>query len=346
MKRENATSPKAREYRALALLLTAFLLNGLSGQDADAQTGADELADTELYVSVELTPPGEATTGLDGLASDREGNLYAANYRGPGTICQMTPDGEIRDFASLPDGCPASGLQFHANGLLLVADPRYHRILQVDPRTRQVREYARGLASLMMASPAHLAVAANGFTYVPDPDWEGQTGQLWGIDETGASFRMTGGLGTVNGIALSPDDRTLYLSESMQGQVWAYDLSPEGELGNRRLLVSFAEDQPAAMTVDIAGDLYIACQGRGTVVKVSPEGEVLQEIALAGEQPTGIALGGADGYTCFVALADRGNIEGFRVERPGRDWTSLPLPGETPTPVLPARWGQVKELQR
>lgn len=342
MTENSVSNQRTAGYRALSLLLAAYLLSGFSGSDAGAQVGANGLGGSELYVSVELTLAGGFATGLDGIGCDREGNLYAANYSCPGAICQVTPGGETHEFASLPDGNPGSGMQYQTGGFLLVADPRYNRILQVDTRTRQVREYARGLASLMMNSPENIAVAANGFAYVTDPDREAQSGQLWGIDADGAAFRMEADMGTVNGIALSPDDRVLYVSESVQGNVWAYDLSAEGEISGKRLLAQFADGQPDDMAVDVAGDLYIAFQGRGTVVKVSPEGEVLEEVALAGMQPTAIALGGEDGRTCFVALADRGNIEGFRVERPGVGWQAFALQGEAPTQVAPASWGEVK----
>jgi len=55
----------------------------------------------------------------------------------------------------------------------------------------------------------------------------------------------------------------------------------------------------------------------GTVVKVSPEGEVLLEIKLKGKKPTNIAFKGSDGRTCYVTVADRGNVEWFRVESRG-----------------------------
>jgi len=66
------------------------------------------------------------------------------------------------------------------------------------------------------------------------------------------------------------------------------------------------------------GNLYVARFGKGTIVILSPEGEVLKEIELQGKNVTNIAFGGTDGKSCFVTVADRGCIETFRVNVPGR----------------------------
>ena len=88
----------------------------------------------------------------------------------------------------------------------------------------------------------------------------------------------------------------------------------------KHLLIEFPEFGMDGMRCDIDGNLYIARFGKGTVVKVSPEGRVLQEIALKGKRPTNVAFGGKDGKTIYVTLQDQGNLESFVVELPGREW--------------------------
>lgn len=73
------------------------------------------------------------------------------------------------------------------------------------------------------------------------------------------------------------------------------------------------------MRCDAAGNLYIARHGAGRVAVVSPEGLLLREVALRGERPTNLAFGGADGRDVFVTLQDRGAIETFRSDLPGRE---------------------------
>src|SRR5690606_30268150 len=97
-------------------------------------------------------------------------------------------------------------------------------------------------------------------------------------------------------------------------------LSPRGEIDNKRLLIRFEDFGMDGMRCDVAGNLYITRWGKGTVAVVSPRGEVLREIELAGKNCTNIAFGGADGCTCYVTVADRGNVETFRADVPGREW--------------------------
>ena len=74
------------------------------------------------------------------------------------------------------------------------------------------------------------------------------------------------------------------------------------------------------MRCDIEGNLYVTRHGKGTVAKLSPEGDVLLEVELTGKLCTNIAFGGSDGRTCYVTMADRGNVEVFRADLPGRSW--------------------------
>ena len=95
---------------------------------------------------------------------------------------------------------------------------------------------------------------------------------------------------------------------------------PNGDVGGKHLLIEFPDFGMDGMRCDIRGNLYIARFGKGTVVKVSPQGKVLQEIALQGKRPTNVAFGGKDGRMVYVTLQDQGNLESFRVDSPGREW--------------------------
>ena len=122
------------------------------------------------------------------------------------------------------------------------------------------------------------------------------------------------------GLRSVPTSGRLYVNESNQLNIWAYDLSSEGEISNKRLLIEFPDFNMDGMRCDVAGNLYVTRHGKGTVAKISPDGEVLLEVQLTGKLCTNIAFGGPDGRTCYVTLADRGNVETFRVDEPGRSW--------------------------
>jgi sugar lactone lactonase YvrE len=200
---------------------------------------------------------------------------------------------------------------------MLIADYTNHNILKVDMNTREIRVYAH---ESTMNQPNDIAIGANDIVYASDPDWAESTGQIWRIDTDGKVTRLEADMGTTNGIEVSPDERTLYVNETVQRNIWAYDLSATGEVSNKRLLIQFPDFSMDGMRCDIQGNLYVTRHEKGTVAKVSPQGEVILEVELGGKRCTNLAFGGPDGRTCYVTIADRGNVEYFRTDLPGRSW--------------------------
>ena len=271
----------------------------------------------QLFVSETFTAQHGFTSGIEGPACDWEGNLYAVNYSHDGTIGRVTPDGECSIFLELRDGSSGLGIRFDSGRRMLIADKSGHKILRVDMKTRAISVLAH---EPMMNQPNDIAIGANDIVYASDPNWKTERGQLWRIDAAGTVGLLEGDMGTTNGIEVSPDERSLYVNESRQRNVWAYDLSPAGEISNKRLLVHFPDYGMDGMRCDVDGVIYITRYGKGTVVRLSPDGEILSEIPLLGKNCTNIAFGGSDGRTCYVTMADNGNVETFRVDRPGRSW--------------------------
>lgn len=271
----------------------------------------------ELFVARDFTPPGSFTSGVEGPACDREGNLYAVNYARQHTIGKVTPAGEASVFLELPNGSIGNGIRFDSQGYMLIADYTNHNVLKVDMRTRQIA--VRGHEPTMN-QPNDIAIGANDIVYASDPNWGASTGQIWRVGVDGKVTRLEGGMGTTNGIEVSPDENKLYVNETIQRKVWVYDLSPQGEVSNKRLLIEFPDFGMDGHRCDVEGNLYITRHGKGTVVKASPAGQVLREIELPGKSPTNIAFGGPDGRTCYVTEAARGNVVTFRADAPGRSW--------------------------
>ena len=271
----------------------------------------------ELYISEVFTAPGGFTSGIEGPSCDRAGNLYAVNYDRQGTIGRVTPDGECDLFVELPARSVGNGIRFHSDGAMLIADYTNHNVLRVDMATRAISVYAHEPA---MNQPNDIAIGADDLVYASDPNWAESTGQIWRVGPEGRVDLLETGMGTTNGIEVSPDEKTLYVNESVQRNVWTYDLARDGEISNKRLLIQFADFGMDGMRCDIDGNLYITRHGKGTIAKLSPTGEILREIKLADKNPSNIAFGGPDGCTCYVTLQIAGNIERFRVERPGRSW--------------------------
>ena len=303
-------------------LLAALIVIGCdqkANQNEQLQSSNNNQAENQesLYQSTTFTEPGEFTSGIEGPAVDTDGTLYVVNYEKEGTIGQISPEGESSLFVALPEGSVGNGIRFNSDGDMLIADYTGHNILQVDMETKDVTVFAN---NNKMDQPNDIAISDRGILFASDPDWKNSRGRIWRIDTDGSFTLLEDNMGTTNGIEVSPDNKTLYVNESVQRNVWAYDLSPEGNISNKRLLIKFDDHGMDGMRTDTEGNLYITRHGKGTVAKISPQGEALEEIILTGKKPSNIAFGGENGRTAFITLQDNGNIESFRVEHPGREF--------------------------
>ncbi|MDO8550739.1 MAG: SMP-30/gluconolactonase/LRE family protein [Ignavibacteria bacterium] len=273
----------------------------------------------ELFISKVLTQPGGFTTGIEGPACDKDGNIYAVNFQKKGTIGKVTPDGDCSLFVELPEGSTGNGIRFNSKGKMLIADYTGHNILKVDINTKEISVFAN---EPKMNQPNDIAISSTDILFASDPNWKDSTGNLWRIDKDGKVTLLESNMGTTNGVEVSPYDKILYVNESIQRNVWAYDLSVEGNISNKRLLIKFDDFGLDGMRCDAEGNLFITRYDKGTVIKISPEGKILKEITLTGRKPSNITFGGEDGKTAYVTLADNGNIETFRVDVPGSEGKS------------------------
>lgn len=290
-------------------ILACLLISGVSTTKAPA--------DEPLYVAKPFTAEGSFTPGVEGPAVDRDGNFFAVNFGSQQTIGKVTLDGKAEVYVTLPGKSVGNGLRFDADGFLYVADYTEHNVLKIDPKTRKVTVFAH---QPKMHQPNDLAITATGVLYASDPNWKDSTGQLWRIDRDGSTHLLASGMGTANGIEVSPDGRTLYVNESNQKNVWAFRIAENGDLADKRLLKKFDDFGFDGMRCDVDGNLYITRHGKGTVAVVSPAGELIREIDVLGSKPSNLCFGGLDGRTVYVTEVDHQRIVEFRVERPGLEW--------------------------
>lgn len=275
-------------------------------------------ADETLFVAKPLTQEKEFTPGIEGPACDANGNIFAVNFARQGTIGRVTPDGKGEVFVTLTGDSVGNGIRFLPDGTMFIADYVNHNVLRVAPGSREAKVFAH---EPKMSQPNDLALAADGTLYASDPAWDKNTGQVWRIDRQGKVTRVAEGLGTTNGIDLSPDGKTLYVNESVQRNVWAFPIAADGSLGDKRLVKQFPDHGFDGMRCDVDGNLYITRYGKGTVVKMSPTGEILKEIDVLGKSPSNLCFGGPDGRTVYVTEVEHTRLVQFRVDRPGLEWT-------------------------
>jgi sugar lactone lactonase YvrE len=274
----------------------------------------------DLYKSSAFTPAKSFTSGAEGPAVDKGGILYAVNFDHEGTVGMVTPTGKATIFLELPNKSIGNGIRFNSKGEMCIADYTNHNILKVDMNSKKLRVFAHEDS---MSQPNDIAIDSKDRLYASDPNWKAGTGGIWGIDNDGKVTLLEGNMGTTNGIEVSPDNKRLYVNESVQRRVWLYDLSSDGQISNKRLFIEFPDFGMDGMRCDTEGNLYICRHGKGTIAKVSPDGKLIRETTLLGKLPSNIAFGGKDGRTAYVTLQDQGNIESFRVEAPGREWEMM-----------------------
>jgi sugar lactone lactonase YvrE len=270
----------------------------------------------KLFVATSLTAEKAFTPGIEGPACDAEGNVYAVNFARQQTIGKVSPDGKGEVWVTLPGKSTGNGIVFDGKGRMYVADYVGHNVLRIDPKTKKVTVFAH---DDRMNQPNDLAIAPDGTLYASDPNWGDNTGQVWRVTEGKANL-VARKMGTTNGIEVSPDGKTLYVNESVQRNVWAFDIAADGGLTNKRLLKKFPDHGFDGMRCDVDGNLYISRYGKGTVAVLSPSGKVLREIDVLGASPSNLCFGGPDGRTVYVTEVTKQRLVQFRVDRPGLSW--------------------------
>jgi sugar lactone lactonase YvrE len=132
------------------------------------------------------------------------------------------------------------------------------------------------------------------------------TAGLYCFDTDHALIPMLSGLTISNGLAWSPDSRTMYHADTPTRTISARDFDPAtGDIANRRVFAQFSaeKDRPDGGAVDREGCYWSALYGGGKVVRLSPRGEMLAEFPLHAMCPTMCAFGGPDLKTLYVTTA-------------------------------------------
>lgn len=120
-------------------------------------------------------------------------------------------------------------------------------------------------------------------------------------------------------------------------KIWRYTLKPDGSLGAKTLFFDFATDSSSNVDIDgmrddTAGNLYVTRNNGQQVVKISPDGKILDRYQLNFSSPTNLELSGKDGKTLYVVGrcglgtpygSGSGCIQSFQVTTPGRAFTML-----------------------
>jgi gluconolactonase len=255
----------------------------------------------------------------EGPAFDRDGNLFVVNVES-GDISKISPEGRVKTFINT-GGAP-NGARFHIQGDLYVADRR-KGIIAVSPQgeMRVIVDHHQGKT---LNGPNDLLFDSQGNLYFTDPhesSAEKPIGCVYRVSSDGKITCLAERLAFPNGLALSPDEKYLFVADTRKNRILRYVLaSPVRSYLFSQLNGGWGPD---GMAFDLAGNLYVAQYGGGVVLVLDPRGEIVERITVGGLFPTNVAFGGPDRRTLYVTEVETGSVYSFITDCPG-----LPLYGD------------------
>jgi len=248
-----------------------------------------------------MSEPRVILSGLAYVESPRwhDGRLWFAHW-GTDEVVAVGLDGKSEVVAHGPGGLGWS-IDWLADGRLLTTGPG---LLLHEPDGSEVPH--ADLTDLA-GDWNEVVVDGRGNAYVNGgmfgPAEGGPSGVVALVTPDGSVRRVGDGLAFPNGMAVTPDNRTLIVAESWAEGLTAYDIAGDGTLSSRRVWAATPGDHPDGICLDADGAVWYADVGKRHCVRVREGGEVLATIALD-RGAFACMLGGPDGRTLFMLAAD------------------------------------------
>lgn len=226
-------------------------------------------------------------------------------------VAKVSADGQPETLCNV-EGRPA-GMDFNADGTLLLATGIGRQLLSVDPSSGAMEIKA----SLPPSDDSYL----NDLVVHPDGwAWFGDTGFRFGMDspqQNGClwAYHPQKGLKQVardiffpNGLAVSADGATLFVAETFGKRISAFDIGTDGSLTNRRIHAQL-RGEPDGLSIDAEGCLWVPLLFLGEFVRIAPDGHEVQTIEFPGMNAIACIGSGDDRKTLFLCVckADRSN---------------------------------------
>jgi len=273
---------------ALAVAILLLCLLPLAAQDRPE-------AETEPLV--EKVAHGFRFT--EGPVWSRDGYLLFSDVPG-GKILKHVPDGDTGVYREASNG--AAGNAFDAQGRLYTCETHTRRVTRTDKKGR-IEVLADKWDGKRLNAPNDIVVSKSDHVYFTDPAFgkQADTRELdfygvYHITPKGQLSVIAKPAGRPNGITLSPNGRILYVANSDERNIRAYDVDREGAVSNERVAVSNIDGIPDGIRTDEKGNLYVAAKG---IAVYSPDGKLLSTIPVA-ETPSNCTFGDPDLQTLYI----------------------------------------------
>ena len=264
-------------------------------------------------IRIELLAKGYIFT--EGPAWSKDGFLIFSDTP-TGKLFKWIPGRAVETFRE--DAHGPSGNAFDAQGRLYTCETHARRVTRTD-KNGAIETLAEKWEGKRFNAPNDLTVSKSGHVYFTDPAFGEQSDHreldfygVYHLPPKGPMKLVARPGGRPRGIALAPNGRILYVSNSDEHNIRAYEVDRNGDTSGERVLVSRIDGAPGGVSVDEKGNLYVAA-AKGIAV-YSPEGRPIHVMEMK-ELPSNCAFGEPDYKTFFIAA--RGFVYRVRLDVKG-----------------------------
>lgn len=262
---------------------------------------------------------GQFDSFLEGPSFDADGRLHVVDIVN-GRVLRVSDAGEFT-IVSEYDGMP-NGLKFDRDGRIFVADFR-RGLVEIDPHSGEPNFVVEGhdqskflgLNDLVFSSGGDLYFADQGAADLRDPQ-----GRLFRRRRDGGLELLLDNIPSPHGVALSPDERILYLAATKANSIWRVSLGADGSASQVGTFIQLSGGLagPDSLAVDEEGSLAVAHCGLGTVWLFSRLGEPLLRIkSNLGLLTTNVAYDIAQPTRLYITESESGSILYAELAVPG-----------------------------
>lgn len=229
-----------------------------------------------------------------------------------GGIRRLAPDEEVTVW--LPDRRLVGGVLLNDNGCVLVSGPG--GIVWFNPATNAAGVLLDTIDGQPIAGVNEMRPDGTGGLYFGTVDLpailRGETPGPVGLYRLDVDRKLTSlckGLVFTNGLSATPDGSRLYHNESFVG-TFAYDVLPDGRLGDRTMLLKKPDCDGLALDAD--GGIWVTGFASADLLRLQGDGAVTRRIALPGDAATNVRFGGADSRDIYVTVVSRDAAESLK----------------------------------
>lgn len=299
------------------VILASLILAGCTTPPAEQKE--------EKLISVAVSPTQAELLGSDkswgnteGPAIDSKGTLYFTSrgtYKG---IVSWNEQEGFKQYLAVATGAGPGGLWIDDADNIFLTATNERQILKVTPDKKVSTVAEKFEADPKIATgPNDLVVAKNGTIYFTDPngyDGSAPNGTVY-VTAGGKTSVFSSEITGPNGIGLSADEKTLYVSHNINADTSKIVRWPLNDDGTHGAIAEVAEVKPCiadGIAVDKEGAIWITCYSFGMAHRIGPEGNILSSITTEQKALTNAKFGRAGAEnTLFLTSSDMERVTGY-----------------------------------